>query len=74
MKRFAMAIALACALSGTGVAGDVHSTGSPEPAPPPPPQEISTGDSHTTGNSATPGEMPTCDVTLALLTLIDLVF
>jgi len=31
MKRFVLAIALACALSGTAFAGDVHSTDSPAP-------------------------------------------
>jgi hypothetical protein len=31
MKRFALAIALACVLSGSALAGDVHSTGAPEP-------------------------------------------
>jgi opacity protein-like surface antigen len=33
MKRFALAIALACVLSGSALAGDVHSTGAPAPAP-----------------------------------------
>jgi opacity protein-like surface antigen len=33
MKRFALAIALACVLSGSALAGDVHTTGAPEPAP-----------------------------------------
>ncbi|HEX9629134.1 MAG TPA: hypothetical protein VF961_03875 [Pyrinomonadaceae bacterium] len=31
MKRFVLAIALACALSGTALAGDVHSTDAPVP-------------------------------------------
>jgi hypothetical protein len=31
MKRFLLAIALACALSGTTLAGDIHSAGAPEP-------------------------------------------
>lgn len=33
MKRFAIALVLACVLSGTALAGDVPSTGSPTPAP-----------------------------------------
>jgi len=33
MKRFALAVALACVLSGSVLAGDSHSTGAPEPAP-----------------------------------------
>lgn len=31
MKRFALAVALACALSSTTLAGDVHTAGSPAP-------------------------------------------
>jgi hypothetical protein len=31
MKRIALAIALACVLSGTAFAGDVHSTDAPAP-------------------------------------------
>lgn len=33
MRRFALAIALACVLSGTALAGDVHSVDAPAPAP-----------------------------------------
>jgi hypothetical protein len=33
MKRFAMALVLACALSGTALAGDVPSTGSASQPP-----------------------------------------
>lgn len=47
MKRLVMAIALACALSGTALAGDIHTTGAPEP--PPPQASSSVGDSHSTG-------------------------
>ena len=32
MKRFVLAIVLACALSGTALAGEVPSTGAPAPA------------------------------------------
>jgi len=35
MKRFALAVALACVLSGTVLAGEIHTTGAPEPAPTP---------------------------------------
>lgn len=31
MKRFVLAIALGCALSGTTLAGEIHSTGAPAP-------------------------------------------
>jgi hypothetical protein len=33
MKRFVIAIALACAISGSALAGDIHTVGAPEPAP-----------------------------------------
>jgi hypothetical protein len=33
MKRFALAVALACVLSGSVLAGDAHSVGAPAPAP-----------------------------------------
>ena len=46
MKRFALAIALACVLSGTALAGEIHSTGAPAPAP---------GDIPSTGAPATSG-------------------
>jgi len=35
MKRFALAIALACALAGSALAGDIHSVGAPSPVAPP---------------------------------------
>ena len=41
MKRFALAIALACVLSGSALAGDVHSVGAPAPAPAPTTQSSS---------------------------------
>ena len=40
MKRIVLAVALACALSGSALAGDIHDTGAPAPAP---------GDAHSTG-------------------------
>jgi hypothetical protein len=33
MKRFALAIALACVLCGPALAGDAHTVGAPAPAP-----------------------------------------
>ena len=33
MKRFALAVALVCVLSGSVLAGDAHTVGAPEPAP-----------------------------------------
>lgn len=62
MKCFALAIVLACVLSGSAFAGDGHTVGAPDPPPPAP------GDMH--GTDA-PGEMP---ISGLLLTLIDLAF
>lgn len=47
MKRFVLAIALACALSGTALAGEVHSVGAPAP-----------GDIHSTGAPAPQASSP----------------
>ena len=71
MKRFALAIALACALSGSAFAGDGHTVGAPDP---PPPGDIHGTDSPAPGdghNVDSPGEMP---ISGLLLTLIDLAF
>ena len=35
MKRFVMIVTLACALSGTALAGNIPTSGAPEPAPAP---------------------------------------
>ncbi len=74
MKRLALAIALACVLSGSALAGDMHSTDAPVP-----------GEIHTPG-AAPPGDIPSTDAPApgdmgsgglaaqALLTILDLVF
>ena len=62
MKRFALAIALACVLSGSALAGEIHSGGD-APAP---------GEIHTPVATA-PGEMGNGGFT-ALLTILDLVY
>lgn len=49
MKRFVIAIALACVLSVSALAGDIHTTGAPSP-----------GDVPSTDSPA-PGDMPTGD-------------
>lgn len=49
MKRFALAIALACVLSSSAFAGDGHTVGTPAP-----------GEIPTTG-SPSPGQIPTVD-------------
>lgn len=61
MKRFVMALFLACALSGSALAGDVPSTGSPAPTP---------GDIHTVD---APGEIPSTGISV-WLTVLDLAF
>jgi len=50
MRRLALAIALACVLSGMAHAGEIHSTGAVAPPTP--------GEIHTTG-AAAGGEIPT---------------
>ena len=60
MKRFALAVALACVLSGTALAGDSHTTGAPAPAPAP-------GDVHTTG---APSPAPSKESSSVAATLI----
>lgn len=72
MKRFALAIALTCALSGSGFGGIVHSTDKVATAP----GEIPTVGSQSPGNMSTDGstalrEMPTCGLAF-LLTVLDL--
>jgi hypothetical protein len=60
MKRFVLAIALACALSVTAWAGEVHSTGAPAP-----------GEIHTTGAPEPQASSP--GVVAILLTIMSLV-
>jgi hypothetical protein len=62
MRHFALAIALACALSGSVLAGDIHTAGAPEPAP---------GDAHSTDAPApTTQSSVAAEVMLAILSLI----
>ncbi len=68
MKRFALAIALVCVLSGSALAGDVHSTGEPAPGEtsgPPAPGDMGNGGRADDGNQGAGG--------LALL-ILDLLF
>jgi len=50
MKRFVLAIALACALAGSALAGDIHSVGAPAPVAPP-----AAGDTDNDGNQGSGG-------------------
>jgi hypothetical protein len=43
MKRFALAIALTCVLSGSVLAGDAHTVGAPAPVAPPAPGDMGSG-------------------------------
>ena len=69
MRRLALAIALACVLSGMAHAGEIHSTGAVAPPTP--------GEIHTTG-AAVAGEIPSTGgesttVLTIILTLISIV-
>jgi hypothetical protein len=69
MKRFALAIALACVLSGSALAGDAHTVGAPAPGEtsgPPAPGDMGNG-------GRTDGEMGNGAPT-ALLMILDLLF
>ena len=61
MKRFVMALALACVLSGTALAGDVPSTGAPAP-----------GDIPSTGapSPALAGDIPSTGAPSPIVTVI----
>lgn len=62
MKRFAVALALACALSGTTLAGNIPTSDIVEP-----------GETHTPPSVTAPGEIPSTGVSI-LLTILDLAF
>ena len=72
MRRLALAIAIACVLSGAVHAGEIHSTGAV--AAPTPSPVSANGEIHTTGATA-PGEISTTGATApqpsdTLLTII----
>jgi hypothetical protein len=72
MKRFTMALLLACALSSTALAGDVPSTGAPSPG------EIPIGGSATPADipcsgSTAPGDIPSVGLSV-VLAILDLAF
>lgn len=69
MRHFAVALVLACVISGTVSAGEIPTTGAPAPAPPSP--VVTTG-------AFAPGEVPSTggtatQVLAILLTLIRIV-
>ncbi len=71
MKRFVMTVALACALSGTALAGNIPTSG--EPSPGNIPMTESEPGNIPTGGSTSLGEMPTCGLSV-LFTILELAF
>jgi hypothetical protein len=72
MNRFVLAIALACALSGTALAGDIHTTGAPAPGDMPTCGVSCPGDVPSTDISSS-GEIPSTGLTVVLM-ILDLTF
>jgi len=72
MRRLALAIALACVLSGMAHAGEIHSTGA---VAPPTPGEIDTTGAAAVGEIPTTGEVPSTggDSTTVLTTILTLI-
>jgi hypothetical protein len=73
MKRFALAIALACMVSGSALAGEVHSGGAPAPG------ETPTTDTQSSGQiPLVPGQIPTVQGQMpmveALMAILGLAF
>ena len=68
MKRFVIAVALACALSGPVLAGDIHSVDSQAPAPPP--VTILPGEIPSTGVSATETESTVVAIILMIVSIV----
>ena len=65
MKRFAMAVALACVLSVSALAGDIHSVGAPAPGDmgdPPAPGDMN--------EPPAPGDMGSGGLALIILDLL----
>jgi hypothetical protein len=71
MRRFVMTVALACALSGTALAGNIPTSGAPSPGNIP--MTESEPGNIPTGGSQLPGEMPTCGMSV-LLAILELAF
>ena len=68
MKRFVIAVALACVLSGTAMAGEIHSVGAAAPPPPP-----ASGEIPSTGVQASPPPEASSPVLTVLLIIINAV-
>lgn len=72
MKRFLIALALTCVLSGSALAGEIPTCGIASPAPDGTAQTTSPGDIPTMG-STSPGDIDTCGLSV-LLAILDLAF
>ena len=72
MNRFVLAVALACALSGTALAGEIHTTGEPAPGDIPISGSPAPGDIPTSGTPS-PGDVPSVGSSIVLM-MLDLVF
>lgn len=70
MKRLVMAIALACVISSTALAGIVHSTDGPSPADPPPPGDMGNGGNQGSGNLDDDGNQGAGGIALLILDLL----
>jgi hypothetical protein len=69
MRHLALAIALACVLSGLARAGEIHTTGAVAP-PPPGTSTTTAGEIHSTGVETTQDSVT---VVTIILTLIEIV-
>lgn len=68
MKRFVLAITLACALSATALAGEISTTGAPAPGNTPIGGEPAPGE--TLGSGRTDGDMGAGGLALLILDLL----
>ena len=68
MRHLALALVLACVLSGTALAGEIPTTGAV--SPPPPSSVVTTGEIHPTG---APEPQASNTVLTMILTLISIV-
>lgn len=68
MRRLALAIALACVLSGVARAGEIHTTGAV--APPPPSTITATGEVPTAGATTPQASDPLLTIVLTLISIV----
>lgn len=70
MKRFVLAITLACALSASALAGEMHTTGAPSPNDPPLAGDMGNGGNQGTGNLDDDGNQGAGGIALLILDLL----